>query len=114
MVQPRDFLSDNRQRIYWGSLWSTLLGATILAYFRGIINVLLSLVDIPIAFLGFVATYLGVFAEVVYGALPTIVRASFTGAIPFVRGAGLFGFVVAIVIVLATTYSIAEVVSRVR
>lgn len=113
MVEASDYLGSDGISIRWGAVWSTILGASILAYFRGAVNAFLSLADIPIALLSFLANYYGQQVELVFGLLPTVVRTSFAGAIPFVSGAGLFGYVVAILIVLATTYSIAEVVSRV-
>ncbi|MFC6757888.1 hypothetical protein ACFQER_16060 [Halomicroarcula sp. GCM10025894] len=91
-----------------------LIGASVLAYFQGAVDVLLSLADIPIMFLSFLGNYYGDLIAVVYGALPSIIQASWTGAIGFVTSAGPFGYFVAIAIVLATTYSIAQVVSRVR
>ena len=114
MVEASDFLGPNGINIRWGRLWGAIIGGSVLAYFMGFVDVLLSLADIPIALLSFLADYNGQLVAVAYGALPTVFRAAWAGATGFITSSGLFGYVVALVIVLATTYSIAEVVSRVR
>jgi len=112
MVEASDFVDG--AAIQWGSLTTVLLGSSILAYFQGAAAVFLSLADIPIAALSFVANYLGEFLGLYYGFLPVTVQAAFAGAAQFVTSTGIFGYVLALVIVLSAFYAFREVVSRVR
>jgi len=112
MVSASDYVSG--ASIQWGRLGLSLVGATILAYFRGIVEAFLSLADIPIALLSGLADFAGELVTLVAGFPAVIVRGSWRGAIEYVTSAGIAGYVLAIAVVLLSTYFVAEVVSRVR
>jgi hypothetical protein len=114
MVEPGDYIGANGIAIRWRRLFVEIVGATILAYVTGVVDIILSLADIPIGLLSFVAEWYATLVELVTGSLARILLSSARGAALWVRTTGLAGFLLAIIIVLATTYSVAEVVSRVR
>jgi len=114
MARVSDYLGDDGIAIRWRRLFVEIVGATILAYFAGIVDIILSLANIPIALLSFLGNYYGQLIELVTDSFATVIFASFQGATQFIINAGPAGLVVAVIIVVATTYSIAEVVSRVR
>lgn len=112
MVQASDFVRNGRIQI--GALGTVLVGSTILAYLQGVASVFLSLVDIPLGVLAGLGRLLGQYVSALFGFLPAVIRASFQGAIDAVLSSGPFGFLAALLIVLTSTYILAEVLSRVR
>ncbi|WP_226023218.1 hypothetical protein [Halomicrobium salinisoli] len=111
MVSASDFVSG--ARIKWRRLGVALFGAGILAYFEGVVAVLLSLADVPLSLLGGLANFSGRFIGLVAGFPAALARGGWAGATQYVLEAGIAGYVFAIVIVLATTGTVAVVVSRV-
>lgn len=114
MVEISDYIAENGVSIRWGRLLTLIVGTSILAYFRGTISAFLSLVDVPLALLSGFTEFLGTAVEVVYGLPAVVINRGFAAAVPYVTDAGLAGYVVALVIVLATLYPVAWVMSRVR
>lgn len=104
MVDPSDYVSETGLSILWGRVATTLLGATILAYFQGVASTLLSLADIPLGLLGGLGEFLGSFVAVVLGIWPALIRGGWRGAAGFVGSAGIAGYAVAIGLVLVAFY----------
>jgi hypothetical protein len=99
--------------IQWGNLLRMVFGGAVLAYFSGIVSVILGIFDIPIALLSGLASFGGEVVAVLAGLPVVIVESGFAAAVPFVVDSGPAGFVVAVAIVLVTLFVVAEVVSRV-
>jgi hypothetical protein len=113
VVELRDFLTDGGTRIDFESVATTGVGAVFGAIFTGVASVVLGLADVPLALLSGLSDFLGAVVGVVAGLPSVIVSSGFAAAVPFVLDAGPAGYVVAIVIVLATLYVAERVVSRV-
>lgn len=101
-------------RIRWRRLGLTVIGASILAYFEGVVRVILAVFEFLLAFPRGFASFAAAVIGVVIGLPGVILDRGFAAAVPFVLDAGVAGFVVAISIVLATIYVFRTVVSRVR
>lgn len=92
-------------RIRWAKVGIAVVGATILAYFEGIVRVLLAFFDQPIRLLGGLASFAGAVVSVVVGTPTVIVEQGWAAAIPFIVDAGLAGFVAALGVVLVAFYA---------
>lgn len=112
MVSASDFVDG--ASIRWRRLALVLFGASVFAYFEGLVAAFLALVDVPLALLSGYADFLGESVAVLYGLPAVIIDQGFAAAIPYVLDAGVAGFLVAVVIALTTLFPIAWVVSNVR
>lgn len=108
----RDFV--NGANIRFRELFTAIFGASLLAYFSGVANTILSLADIPIALLSFLAAFLGAVVEVVAGLPAVIISDGFAAAVPFVAGSGPAGYFVGLGIALITLYIAERGVAYVR
>lgn len=113
MVDLSEFLTRGGTRINFRRLAEVSVGTVVGAILSGIASVVLGLVDVPVALLGGLASFAGAVVEVLAGLPAAIIERGFIGASEFVLDAGIAGFVVAIVIALATIYSVSWVMSRV-
>ncbi|MBO4248377.1 hypothetical protein IL252_11185 [Halomicrobium sp. IBSBa] len=113
MVDWRQFFRADGYRLDFGRIAEVGVGTVASAVFTGVVSVILGLADLPISLLSGLADFLGRFVDVRILA-PEVVQAAFASAGDFVRQSGPAGYIVALGIVLVTTYVIAEVVSRVR
>lgn len=111
MVSASDFVDGTRVR--WRFLAGTLIGGTALAYWNGLISVVLAVTDTFTGLLSGLSSFLAEEVGLVYGLPARIVTASWLEAREFVESAGPLGFVVAIALVLLVLFVVAEVVSRV-
>lgn len=111
-LNPGEFLSG--YSINWGKLGLAVVGGTILAYFEGVARVVLAFANLVLSIPRWFATYYGDIVELVIGFPALIIDRSWQAALPFVQDAGIAGFIVALAIVLATTYVMALVIDRVR
>jgi hypothetical protein len=100
--------------IRWQALLGSIVGASVLAYFQGVVSTILGLFDIPIALLSGLANFGGRVVTVVAGLPAVIVERGFAAAVPFVVDAGPAGFAAALGIVLVTLYIVEGVINRVR
>jgi len=116
MVSVEDYLNESGSRIgiNWGRLATTLLGASVLAYFEGAAAAVLSLFDIPIGLLGGLASFSGEFLGLLVGFPAALIRSGWSGAVPYVLDAGLVGYVFAIALVLVSLYLAMAVIRRAR
>jgi len=112
MVSASDFVDG--VTIRWRRLAAAIVGASVLAYFEGIVATLLSLADIPISVLARLASFFGDLITVALSVPTSRISFGWAQAAPFVREAGILGFIVALLLVLLMLYIVAEVVSRVR
>lgn len=112
MVSPSDFV--NGTQIRFRELFTAIFGASLLAYFSGVANFILSLADIPLQLLDFLAAYLGAVVTVIAGLPAVIIRDGFAAAIPFVVDAGPAGYFVALGIGLVTLFIVERGVNYVR
>jgi len=112
MIKPSDYVGEDGVTILWGRVASTLLGATILAYFEGTVATFLSAVNIPLGLLGGFGEFLGQLVAVVVGFPSALIRGGWAGAAGFVLEAGIAGYVVAIGIVLLSLYIATVVIQR--
>jgi len=112
MVRASDFVENGR--IQFAALGSVLVGSTILAYARASVRTFLALVDIPLSLIAMLPRIQAQIIEAALGLLPATIAAAFRGAAQFVVSSGPAGYVVAIVIVLASLYPISMVINRVR
>ncbi|WP_415381471.1 hypothetical protein [Halosimplex sp. TS25] len=110
MVEPSEYVDG--VSIRWGRVATTLLGATIFAYFQGVVATFLSLVDIPLGLLGGLGDFLGELVTVLLGLWSAVVRGSWAGAAAFVAESGIAGYVVAIGIALLALYLATVVIRR--
>jgi hypothetical protein len=109
VAEASDFV--NGADVEWARLGRTLVGATIGAWFTGLVSVLLGLSDLPLAVAEWLAGFLGKLVELVVGIPAGIVRGSWAPAAAFLEGTGPAGFVLALAIVLLTLYVVARVVN---
>lgn len=100
--------------IQWGNLLRTVFGGAILAWFSGIVSIILGIADIPIALIAGLGNFLGEVVTVMVRLPAVIIRSGFSAAVPFVLGSGLAGFAVAVGIVLLTVFVASEVLTSVR
>jgi len=114
VVDWSQFTTDGGTQIDFGRVAEVGVGTVFGAILTGWVSVILGLADLPIALLGGLADFGGRVVAIVAGLPAVIIERGFAAAVPFVLDAGVAGFVVAVVIVLATLYSIEWVVSRVR
>lgn len=112
MVSAREFIDG--VRINWRRLSATIVFAGIFAWFEGVVAVILSLADLPIALISGLTNFYGELAGVVLGFPSVLVNQGFAATVPYVVDAGPAGFLFALVVVLATFYPIAWVISNVR
>jgi hypothetical protein len=112
MDSPGDFV--NGANIRFRALFTSIFGASLLAYFTGLADFILSLADIPIAALQIFTRFLGAAVGVLAGLPAVIIRDGFAAAIPFVVGSGPAGIFVALGISLTTLYIVERGVSYVR
>ena len=113
MVDLSRFLTDGGTRIRFGRVAEVGVGAVFGALFTGVASVILGLADVPLALLSGLTGFLGDVIGVTAGLPAVIVSSGFRGAVPYVLEAGIAGYLVAIVIVLATLFTAEWVVSRV-
>jgi hypothetical protein len=111
VFNPARYVEDNR--IQWGTLLTTIFGATVGAWFTGLTDLIFSVADIPIALLGGAASFAGSVVGVLIGTPAVIIEQGFLAAIPFVADAGPAGLVAALAVGLAAAWVLAEVRSRV-
>lgn len=114
MVDWSQFTTDGGTRIDFARVAEVGVGTVFAAVFTGWVSVVLGLADIPLALLGGLADFGGQVVAIVAGLPAVIIERGFAAAVPFVLDAGIAGFLVAVVIVLGTLYSLEWVVSRVR
>ncbi|WP_135304114.1 hypothetical protein [Haloarcula amylovorans] len=112
MVSASDFVDGTS--IQWRRLGTVLFGAGIGAYFWGTISAFLALVDIPLSFMSGLTNFVGAFYGVLTGLPAVIIRSGFAAAVPYITSAGIAGFLLALLIALATLFISAWVVNRVR
>jgi hypothetical protein len=98
----------------WGKLLRTFFGVSVLAWFSGVVSVVLNLADIPIELLSGLAEFLGQVVFVVSRFPVLFIRSGFQEALPFVQEAGIAGYIAAVSIVLVTLYVVAWVVNLVE
>ncbi|WP_436931677.1 hypothetical protein [Halosimplex halobium] len=108
MVDPSEYVDG--VRIRWRRVATTLLGATLLAYFQGAVATLLSAVNIPLRLLGGLGEFLGQLVALVAGFPAVVIRSGWAGAAEFVLEAGIAGYVFAIGLVLLTLYLATRVI----
>lgn len=113
MVDIDQFLTD-RGRIRFRRVAEVGVGAVVAAIFSGIASVILGIGDFVVELLDGLSSFGGTVVGIVAGLPAVTVERGFLGAATYVLDAGPGGFVLAIGIVLLTTYTVAEVVSRVR
>ena len=113
MASPSEVLLDDSGRIRWRRLGEVSVGATIGAVLSGVASTVLALADVPIALLGGLTSFYGDLIEVVVGTPAVIVERGWLATVPYVLDAGPAGFLLAVVVSLATFYVIARVVDRV-
>lgn len=113
MASPSDLL-DGSGRIRWGRLGEVSAGAAIGAVLSGVASVVLAFADVPIALLGGLSSFYGDLISVVAGTPAVIIERGWLATVPYVLDAGPAGFLLAVVVSLATFYIIARVVDRVR
>lgn len=114
MVDWSQFTTDGGIRIDFARVTEVGVGTVFAAVVTGWVSVILGLADIPLALLGGLADFGGQVVAIVAGLPAVIIERGFAAAVPFVLDAGIAGFLVAVVIVLGTLYSLEWVVSRVR
>lgn len=107
MVDWSQFFRDGGTRLNIGRVTEVGVSTVFGAIFTGVASVVLGLADIPLALLGGFADFIGRLVSVLTGLPALVVRGSWNEAIAFVMDAGIAGYVVAIAIVLASTYVIA-------
>ena len=113
MADEQQFITDNGVTIRWGRLWTVVVGGPILAWFFGVVDVLLALADVPIGILSWIASFAGNYITAFLGLFTATIQATWAGAIPFVRSTGPLAFIISIIIALAAFYGFIGVVRRV-
>jgi hypothetical protein len=113
VVDWDQFLTRGGTRIDFERVAEVGVGTVFGAIFTGVASVILGLADLPLALLGGLVDFNRQLIGVVAGLPAVIIERGFAAAVPFVLDAGIAGYLVAIVVVLATFYSLEWVVSRV-
>lgn len=104
MVDVDEFIGGGGTRIKWGKLLSVIVGATIGAFFQGIVRIMLRWMDASVALLEGVAEFATAVVQLRFGASAQILAQAWRNTLTVVEDAGLFAFVLAIAIVLTTFY----------
>lgn len=101
-------------QIKWRKLGLSVVGATLIAYYRGLIRVVLSSADIPLSILSGFASFNAEIVRVITRAPAVMLDRGFMAAAGFVATAGPAGYVVALAITLASAYAFAKVAEYAR
>lgn len=107
MVSIDDFRSADGTRILWGKLAEVLVGATVGAFFTGLISLILRVGDAFQALVNGLAEFTAALVQLRLAALVGIVEQSWRETLVVVEGAGPLAFAGAVGLVLATLYIVA-------
>lgn len=110
-LDPRSYVSSGRIQI--GKLGRRGIGAIVGAFFSGLVGLFLSIVELPLALLSGAGSWYGRYVETWGVVVAQLAEGSFTAATQTVLGFGIFGFVVAVLIVAGSGATAGWVISRV-
>lgn len=109
-LDPRNYVRNGR--ILVGKLGRRGIGAVIAAFFSGLVGLMLSITDLPLALLSGASSWYGRYIATWGAVLAQLAEGSFGAATQSVLSFGLFGFVVAALIVAGAGFTAAWVITR--
>lgn len=109
-LDPRSYVRGGR--ILIGKLGRRGIAAIIAAMFSGSVGLLLSIADLPLALLAGFSSFYGSYIATIGNVLALLARGSVAAAAQSVADAGIFGFVLAALIITGSGFIFTWVFSR--